>query len=117
MPKEHKTSLALNDFILHSPFTGVARGTYIRTTWHRTMANGYKTVTILLMKIMVLTGIFGNSSRCRYCDAIKAKAGPKNYIVGTRYADRIGGVHVTRNSRQSERCGVNLAFAQIASEY
>jgi hypothetical protein len=84
MPKADNASFVLSDFIfiLHSPFTGVARAACLPTILRCTMAALPLRCHEIVTKIMVLIRIYRDSSPCVYCVAISAKIRRKNYLVG-----------------------------------
>jgi hypothetical protein len=59
----------------------------------------------IVMKIMVLMGIYRDNSPCLYCDAISAKTRRKNYLVGT--IDCITRVVVPLCASRAARGGAN----------
>lgn len=83
MPRADNTSFVLNDFILHSPFTGVARPAYLSNILHCTIIKQSSRGHDIVTKIIVLIGIYRDSAPCLYCVATSTKTRPKNSLVGT----------------------------------
>jgi hypothetical protein len=83
MPKVDNNSFVLSDFISFS-ITGIARTAYLQNILHCTMRYCQLPYHYIVTKIMMLMGIYRDSSLCLYCDAISAKTRQENYLMGAR---------------------------------